>query len=477
MTTTLTGSPPAPPRDRLREQVAELSAIHRPSASPGERRAAEWIEARMRAHGARAHVETGRAHGSYWAPLTLLSVAGTLGALAGGRRRLAGAAVAGLAAAGIWDDITAGAHHARRLLRKRDTFNVVAELGPAGAGRTVVLVAHHDAAKSGLIFHPGIPAFVWRRFPALIERSDTSPPLMFPVFAGPALAALGSLLGSRRARVAGGVLAAGSAAVIGQIGSTRVVPGANDNVTGVVTLIELARRLADEPTSEVRVLLVSTGAEESFMEGMRAVSESFRHDRALLFSGPWRLVNHAPTQAIPGCDVPRQPCDESHHARMWRRPRSCVRSRAARRLKWRVCMKTSLLIASILFVGACASTGSGLPGRDGKSPTGNPPPLDDDKSDDAERHNLALLSSPELPDADRLYRRIAVEKAGTASAQVRLCVAPAGKVDRVDLVSSSGMAEYDQAVLDNVATWQYESFAAPVETRVCENLTVAYHAP
>jgi hypothetical protein len=203
-----------------------------------------------------------------------LSVAGTLGALAGGRRRLAGAAVAGLAAAGIWDDITAGAHHARRLLRKRDTFNVVAELGPAGAGRTVVLVAHHDAAKSGLIFHPGIPAFVWRRFPALIERSDTSPPLMFPVFAGPALAALGSLLGSRRARVAGGVLAAGSAAVIGQIGSTRVVPGANDNVTGVVTLIELARRLADEPTSEVRVLLVSTGAEESFMEGMRAFMDA-----------------------------------------------------------------------------------------------------------------------------------------------------------------------------------------------------------
>jgi len=97
---------------------------------------------------------------------------------------------------------------------------------------------------------------------------------MFPVFGGPALAAIGSLLASRRTRIAGGIVAAGAAAVIGQIGTTRVVPGANDNVTGVVALIELARRLAEEPTSDLRVLLVSTGSEESFMEGMRAFMES-----------------------------------------------------------------------------------------------------------------------------------------------------------------------------------------------------------
>jgi Zn-dependent M28 family amino/carboxypeptidase len=48
------------------------------------------------------------------------------------------------------------------------------------------------------------------------------------------------------------------------------VPGANDNATGVIALIELARRLAEQPTLSVRVLLVSTGSEESFMEGMQA---------------------------------------------------------------------------------------------------------------------------------------------------------------------------------------------------------------
>jgi hypothetical protein len=265
---------PAPPIERLRREVAELAAIHRPSASPGEREAAEWVLGRMREHGADAHIETARVHGNYWGPLMMLTAAGALGGLIGKRSRLAGAALAGAAAAGVWDDITGGEHHARRILPTRDAYNVVAEIGPADARHTVVLVAHHDAAKSGLIFHPGIPAFVWRRFPALIERSDTSPPLMFPVFGGPALAALGALTGSRRLRTYGTILSAGAAAVFAQIGSTRVVPGANDNATGVVALVEVARRLAEEPPANVRVLIVSTGAEEGFMEGMQAFMRS-----------------------------------------------------------------------------------------------------------------------------------------------------------------------------------------------------------
>ena len=270
MTVTASAQIPAPPAERLRAQLTELAAIPRPSASAGERQAAEWVSERLRAHGARAVVETDRVHGDYWGPLALLSLAGAAGALVGRRHRFTGAALAAFAAAGVWDDITGGRHYARRPLPQRDTFSVVAELGPANAQRTVVLVAHHDAAKSGLIFHPAIPAFAWRRFPALIERSDTSPPLMWPVFGGPALAALGSLTGSTALRRAGGVISSGAAAVFAQIGSTRVVPGANDNGTGVVALIELARRLAERPTSSVRVLLVSTGSEESFMEGMQA---------------------------------------------------------------------------------------------------------------------------------------------------------------------------------------------------------------
>ncbi len=270
---------PAVAREDLRALVGELAAIARPSASEGERAAAEWVAARMRDLGASARVEVERAHGGYWTPLGLLSAIGAAGALAGRRHRLLGAAVAGAAAAGIWDDVSAGTHRHRNYLPSRPTYNVVGEVGPPDAERVVVLVAHHDAARSGLIFHPGIPAFVWRHFPRLIEGNDTSPALMAPVFGGPALAAIGALTGSAVLRRAGGLVSAGAAATFAEIASREVVPGANDNATGVVALLAAARALADDPARNLRVMLVSTGSEESFMEGMRGFMR--RHEDKL----------------------------------------------------------------------------------------------------------------------------------------------------------------------------------------------------
>jgi peptidase M28-like protein len=256
-------------RNDLRRLVGELSAIARPSASEGEREAAEWVAARFRELGVTARIEVEQAHGGYWTPLGLLCALGALGGLTGRRSRLLGAALAGAAAAGIWDDVSAGPHRFRRFLPSRPAYNVVAEVGPPDADRVVVLVAHHDAAHSGLIFHPGIPAFVWRRFPRMIEANDTSPALMAPVIGGPVLAAAGSLTGVAALRRAGVIVSAGAAAAFADIAGREVVPGANDNATGVVSLLALARALTAEPLDNVRVMLVSTGSEESFMEGMR----------------------------------------------------------------------------------------------------------------------------------------------------------------------------------------------------------------
>jgi Peptidase family M28 len=263
----------------LQALVAELSAIERPSASSGERAAAEWIVDRFAEIGVEARIETERVHGTYWWPLGVSAAAGALGgALALRGRRGTGAAIAGLASAAIWDDLTSGEHYLRRLLPQRDTHHVVAEIGPADAKRTLVFVAHHDAAHQGLIFHPGIPAFVWRRFPALIERNDTSPPLMFPVFAGPALAALGALTGSKWLSRIGVGLGAGTVPVMTDIGVRRSVPGANDNATAVVALLAIARALIAAPTSNLRVVLLSTGSEESISEGMHAFMKRHAHE-------------------------------------------------------------------------------------------------------------------------------------------------------------------------------------------------------
>jgi len=259
-------------QDRLRSWLEELELIERPSASEGERRAAEWLVARFGELGAEARIEAERAHGTYWWPLGIGAGLGALGGIAALRgRRLLGGALAGAAAAGMATDFPPGKRLIRRLLPRRTTYNVVCDLGPADAERTIVLIAHHDAAHSGLVFHPRLPHIADRL--GMIERSDTSPPLMAPVVGGPVLAALGALSGRRALTKLGVLLGLGSAAAMVEIGLRDVVPGANDNGTAVVALLALAERLLAEPTTEVRVILLSVGSEESFSEGIKAFGE------------------------------------------------------------------------------------------------------------------------------------------------------------------------------------------------------------
>lgn len=277
----MTVSEPAVPQPDpvlLEHAVRQLGAMDRPSASPGEREAAFWLADALRAEGASVRVERERAHGTYWWPLGLMA---GLAGLAGWRGPRGVALVAGAAAAaGIADDVSGGRLWFRRaLLPHHDTHNVVASVGDPDAEHTVVLVAHHDAAHWSLVFHPGLGEYVGRRWPRLLELSDHTPPVMFPVVGGPLLVALGALTGSRRLRRAGSVIALGTAAMMAEIGSRSTVSGANDNLTGVATLLGVARMLKQQPVTGLRVILLSTGSEESFMEGMQAFGR--RHFPAL----------------------------------------------------------------------------------------------------------------------------------------------------------------------------------------------------
>jgi hypothetical protein len=256
----------------MRKRLEALEQIDRPSASAGERRAAEWIVAGLAELGHEARIETETAHGTYWWPLGIGAAAGAVGALAALRgRRLTGTLLGAAGAAAIADDFPPNRRRLRRLLPRRETHNVVCEIGPADAERTIVLVAHHDAAHSGLVFHPSLPLIADRL--GLIERNDTSPMLMAPVIGGPLLAAVGAVTGSRLLARLGLLLGAGSAAAMAEIGSRDVVPGANDNGAAVVVLLALARRFAEEPPEGIRVILLSVGSEESFSEGMKAFGE------------------------------------------------------------------------------------------------------------------------------------------------------------------------------------------------------------
>jgi hypothetical protein len=257
-----------PDAAHLREVVETLERIERPSASDGERQAAEWIRERLASFGLDARIEQEVAHGTYWWPLGAMTAAAGLAGL-GGRRRGLAALTGALAAAGVVDDVSGGPHLLRKVLPSRPTYNVLAEVGDPRAERTIVFVSHHDAAHGGLIFAPQFVTIPADLFPGWYAGQETSPPVMQLVAAGPALVALGALAGSRRLRLAGTVLSFGSALAFADIAARKVVPGANDNLTAVATLLDLARLLAADPPTGVRVILLSTGSEESFMEGMR----------------------------------------------------------------------------------------------------------------------------------------------------------------------------------------------------------------
>jgi acetylornithine deacetylase/succinyl-diaminopimelate desuccinylase-like protein len=256
-------------RPLIERAVRELASYERPSASDGERRAAEWLAGEFRTAGCRnVRVEEERAHGGYWWPLGLLNAGSALAALRG---RAPAALVGGSAAAAVYDDVSGGRlWFRRRTLPHRFTWNVVAEAGEPDAPRTVVFIAHHDAAHSGLVFHPALPRAGMKLAPKLHERANQSVPIIFGVFLGPLLLALWGLFGWRWLKRCGMFFSIGASAAMANIGASRVVPGANDNLSAVGVLVALAHELAERPPEGVRVLLLSTGSEEAFMEGMQA---------------------------------------------------------------------------------------------------------------------------------------------------------------------------------------------------------------
>jgi hypothetical protein len=269
----MSGACSTPTQEALHADVAALSAIDRLPCSAGEREAAEWIAERMAACGARVTVDEELVHGTYFTPLGVLNAIGAAGGVAvlAGRRGLGGA-IAATATAALWQDLTGGRRRAlRRVLKRRMTTNVVAEIGPEDAEHTLVVHAHHDAARTSFVFDQTVARFMVDKLPGVMARTDRWPPLMALVIGGPAAIAVSALTGGRRTAALGTALAAGTAACMAHMIRQPVVPGANDNLSGVAVLLEVARRLEHAPPpAGVRVILLSAGAEEANQEGMLA---------------------------------------------------------------------------------------------------------------------------------------------------------------------------------------------------------------
>jgi hypothetical protein len=271
----------------LREVVETLAAIDRSPCSPGERQAAEWLASRLEeVAGVEVALEDEPSWGTFPPTATGLGLLGMFSAaLVHSGRSKRGSLLAAAVLAGIVDEAQNGPRLLRRSVRRRrSTVNVVARAGDHDAADTLVVLAHHDAPQTGLIFDQTLQRRVHALAPGLLARTKTPPPQWWIGLAGPLCTIAAAVALARRrglartlARVGLSIGALGTA-LVADVWRSETVTGANDNLSGVAALVALAELLRERPPQGLRLLLVSCGAEETLQDGVRAFLARHRHE-------------------------------------------------------------------------------------------------------------------------------------------------------------------------------------------------------
>ena len=248
-----------------------------------ERRAAGWLAERLRRSGRRVALEPTYVHPEYSLVIAahlLLAVAGSLIALV-----LAplGFLLVLVSATSLYLDQNTRLYLIRSLFFRRASQNIVSPGTNPAAPLRLILSAHYDAAKTGLVFGPRSTAGAKR-------LSETARVILGPIrllfWAGivPLLALTAARLGGIDsdwlgfAQLVPTAICLISIALLLDIALSGIVPGAYDNASGVAAVLSVAERLEAEPPSHLDTWIVLPGAEECNAEGMARWVSSHRRE-------------------------------------------------------------------------------------------------------------------------------------------------------------------------------------------------------
>jgi Peptidase family M28 len=257
-----------------RELIEELCSFEgRWPGTDAERRAANRLAERLRGSGRKAQIEPIYVHPEYSlviAAHVLLAIAGSLIALASGA---VGFVIVLFAATSLYLDQNTRLYLLRSLFFRRASQAVVSPGAKPSAPARLILSAHYDAAKTGLVFGP-------RSTRAAKGLSETARLLLGPIrlifWAG-----IVPLLAVSAARMAGvdttwlslfqllpTVVLLITLALLIDIALSGIVPGAYDNASGVAAVLSVAQQLDADRPRNLDVWVVLPGAEECNCEGM-----------------------------------------------------------------------------------------------------------------------------------------------------------------------------------------------------------------
>jgi hypothetical protein len=263
------------------EVIRELCSFEgRRAGTDAERRAANWLAKRLRETGRRTDVEPTYVHPQYGLVHAVHCALGFAGSLVAILQPAAGFALVLVAAVSMYLDLNGRFYLVRRLFFRRASQNVVARGKSPDAPARVFITAHYDAARTGAAFQPRRVARASRlskRLPVPIAPFRVlfwSLAILLPIL-GLRMAGVDSDLVSLLQLVPTLTLLLG-VFLLADIELSDVVPGANDNASGVATALSLAGQLDADPPENLDVWILLTGGEECQMEGMRSFVRSHR---------------------------------------------------------------------------------------------------------------------------------------------------------------------------------------------------------
>jgi hypothetical protein len=253
-------------------EIEDLVAFEgRHAGSDAERRAANHLARRLEDLDRDAEVEPTEIRPRWYLAHLIHAVLAIAGSAVSVSNALVGTILVAVAAVSTIGDVTGRLPLARRITGRRASQNVVSREDGDRPG-VLILTAHYDAARGGAAFgrleerraalgglvrRPIGPfePFTWSilllLFCAAVRLAGAHSPVLSALQFVPTVVLIVSL------------------PFLADIGLSTAVPGANDNASGVATVLRLAERYGGT-LDHLDVWVVLTGAEESMALGMRA---------------------------------------------------------------------------------------------------------------------------------------------------------------------------------------------------------------
>lgn len=253
----------------IREDLLKLAAEIGPrgACTPGERKAADYIRGRFEDRGLGTETQEFSCIDTYsYLYIVYLAVVAACGYLSGWFSYYA-APVAVLFAVLFAFDLETFPVVSRVLPHKRSR-NIIARTGEEGGAISMVVVAHYDSARAALSFHPRLVGNFRISFSMMIGGIFLTSALALTNLIIQAVSGSANLWVWIATAVVSTYLLFPLVIMLHREIAMDYTPGANDNASGVATMLAVMDKISEEESLVPGVMFVATGAEEVGTAGM-----------------------------------------------------------------------------------------------------------------------------------------------------------------------------------------------------------------